>query len=137
MIKKYVDLDMDIKLLDGLVILLVLLLSLALNVYSFPFGIVGMVLFYAFQIVFAFILAVELEEVYFNHKKAHLWVLILVVFGLLFALSFFIGAFGIKGALLLALMIYMLSFRFKKMITRASKKSNIKKNVKKSSKAKK
>ena len=132
MIKKYKNLEVDIKLLDGVVILGVLLLSLVLYVRSFvgmvslndffPAGILSvnfmnLTFFYAFQILFAFILAVELEEVYFNHKKAHWWVLAIVLVAVLYALSGFIGAFGIEGVLILALMIYILSFRFKKMMS--------------------
>jgi hypothetical protein len=146
MIKKYKNLEVDIKLLDGVVILGVLLLSLVLYVRSFtsmvtlndffPMGILSvdfmnLTFFYAFQILFAFILAVELEEVYFNHKKAHWWVLVVVLVAVLYALSGFVGAFGIEGVLILALMIYILSFRFKKMMLKAAKENSAKNSVKK------
>ena len=104
MIKKYSDLRVDIKLLDGLVILAVLLFSLALNVYSFPFGIVGLVLFNLFQVVFAFVLAVELEEIYFNHKKAHMWILVLVVFGVLLLV-----VLSLSGSLVLLIVLVLLT----------------------------
>jgi hypothetical protein len=141
MIKKYKNLEVDIKLLDGVVILGVLLLSLVLYVRSFtgmtsindffPAGILSvnflnLTYFYVFQILFAFILAVELEEVYFNHKKAHVWVLIITLIVMLYALSAFIGAFGLVGVLMLALMIYILSFRFKKMMLKAEAEKAVK-----------
>jgi hypothetical protein len=141
MIKKYKNLEVDIKLLDGVVILGVLLLSLVLYVRSFtgmvslgdffPEGILSvnfmnLTFFYLFQILFAFILAVELEEVYYNYKRAHWWVLAIVLVVSLYALSGFVGAFGVEGILILALMIYVLSFRFKKMMLKA-KFSKIKK----------
>jgi hypothetical protein len=161
MIKKYKNLEVDIKLLDGVVILGVLLLSLVLYVRSFtgmasindffPAGILSvnflnLTYFYVFQILFAFILAVELEEVYFNHKKAHVWVLIITLIMMLYALSGFVGAFGLVGVLILALMIYILSFRFKKMMLKAEAERSVKmvssspvtkKSVKKSSTKKK